>query len=190
MLIIRHTQSTGDDAHPGELSKISNCINAFRNGTSWTYGSTTVDFGEMNGGGMTLMAHIHGHEHAFCFSNGAGYLDIGFNASFAVPGVVNDYGLSVLSIDFINKKIYLDTIDGHTWCYNYNTNKLEIAIGETFQAAKSGLKGTVVASSSDTSVATCDGMVVTAEGAGNATITVTGSGGTYFEYPITVVTSY
>jgi hypothetical protein len=178
--MIRHTQSTS-------ITDLTNCINAFRNGNSWTYGETTVDFGEVNGGGMTFIAHIHGHEHGNVFSNGAGYFDIGENSAFATPGDASGYGLSVLTVDFANSKVYEDTIDGHTWCYDYADEKLEIAVGETFVAAESGLSRPVTASSSNTSVATCDGREVTAVGIGNATITVTGSDNSYYEYPITVV---
>ena len=181
VMMLRHTQSTG-------LVDLSNCINAFRNGTSWTYGDTIVDFGTMNGGGITFLAHIHGHEHMNCFSNGAGYFDIGENSAFVPVASLGDaslYGISVLSIDTVAGKMYEDTIGGSTWCYNYTTGKLEISVGSTFRAAPSGLSSPS-ASSSDTGVATCDGMVVTAVSAGEYTITVTG-GGVSFEYPIKVV---
>lgn len=181
VLMLRHTQSTS-------LTALSNCINAFRTGASWTYGNTSVDFGAMNGGGVTFLAHIHGHEHMNCFSNGAGYFDIGENASFVSLSSLGDaskYGISVLSVDMENGIIYEDTIGGKTWAYNYVTGKLEIQVGDTFRAAPSGLSSPS-ASSSDTGVATCDGMVVTAVSAGECNITITGSNGSYV-YPIKVI---
>lgn len=183
VILLRHTQSTS-------LTSLSNLINAFRNGTSWTRGGTTINFGTLNGGGMTFIAHLHGHEHQNCFSNGAGYLDIGFNSAFATPGNAAQYGLSVLSIDLANKKFYMDTIAGNTLRYNYNTNKLEVAVGVSFLVAESGLARPVSVTSSDTSKATVNDKTVTAVSAGDVTIRVTGADSNYFDYPISVVSSY
>ena len=184
VIIIRHTQSTS-------LTDLSDCIKAFTSGSSWTYGTTTVNFGTLNGGGMTFIAHIHGHEHGNAFSNGEGYFDIGENASFVGNAHVGDasyYGISVWTIDLLNRKVYEDTIDGHTWCYNYSTGKLEIVIGETFNAARSGLTSPII-SSSDTSIASCSGAVVTAVSVGECNITVS-DGTNSFTYPIKVVSGY
>ena len=184
VLMLRHTQSTS-------ITNLSSCINAFRQGSSWTYKGTTVDFGSVNGGGMTFIAHIHGHEHQNCFSNGAGYFDIGENAAFlgiSYLGDASKYGLSVLSIDTANSRVYEDTIGGQTWCYDYLSNKLLIAVGQRITPARSGLASPTI-SSSDSAVASVDGDKVVAVSAGNATITVSGTNGSYL-YPITVVNSY
>ena len=159
-IVIRHTQSTGStkSGHIGEPSIISDCINAFRAGSTWTYNDTTVDFGSntMNGGAMTLIAHIHGHEHGNVFSNGAGYFDIGVNEAFVEDTDLGDatkYGISVWTIDTINKKVYEDTIDGKAWIYNYANERLEIKVNDTFVCAESSLSRPVTASSSDRSKA-------------------------------------
>lgn len=187
-IMFRHSESTSADD-----GKVSQLINAFRNGTTFTYGTTTVDFGDMNGGGMSFMAHIHGHEHQWNYSNGVGYHDIGEQAAFVAISQLGDaslYGISVLSIDTVNNKIYCDTINGHTWCFNCTTNKLEMKVGEAIYAAESGLKRSVTASSSDASIASCTGLLITAVAAGDVTITVTGSDSNSYEYQIKVVEDY
>lgn len=143
---------------------------------------------------MTFIVHIHGHEHDYVFSNGAGFFDIGETMGCCSEdklGNASNYGISVWTFDLTDKKVYEDTIKGNTWCYNYNINKLEIAVGQTFIAAESGLAQPVVASSSDNNIATCDeNKVVTAVAPGDVTIIVTGSDNSYYEYPIKVVESY
>lgn len=186
VLVLRHTQATS-------ITDLANCINAFRSGGVWTFGTTTVDFSEMNGGGMKFIAHIHGHEHNWCFSNGAGFLDVGENKGYVNDSNLGDasqYGISVWSIDTAKGKIYEDTISGQTWCYNYITQKLEIVVGETTLMAESGLARPVTASSSDITKATCNNNTVTAVSVGDVTITMTGNNGDTYQYPITVVASY
>lgn len=188
VLVLRHTQSTG-------IVALSDCLNAFRNGTSWTYSGTTVNFGTMNGGGITLIAHVHGHEHMNCFSNGAGYFDIGEAAGFtSALGSADSYGISVWTIDTVNKKIYEDTIDGKTWVYNYAaaSGRLEIKRGDSFTAAKSGVSGTMTVSCSEPTIL-ISGQSVTIGNStplGNYTVTVTGSTSGSYNYLIKVVESY
>lgn len=183
VIMLRHTQSTS-------LTALSDCINALRNGTSWTYGTTTVNFGTMNGGGIEFMAHIHGHEHKYCFSNGAGYFDIGETSSYipaAQLGNLSKYGISVLTIDVTNKKIYEDTVAGNTWVYNFNSGRLEIKRGDTFECAKSGLSSPTASCSEPT--ITIDGMNVTIGNDtpyGNYTIVVS-DGTNSYNYLIAVV---
>ena len=183
VMVLRHTQSTS-------ITALTNCINAFRNGTSWTYEGVTVDFGSMNGGGCTFIAHIHGHEHQWCFSNGAGYFDIGENSSFVTLNYLGDaskYGISVWTIDTVNKKAYEDTIAGNTWVYDYDNGYAEIGVGEVISCAESGLSGTVTCSSSDNTIASCNGRIITGVSAGTAIITVSGSGGSSYSYLVKVV---
>lgn len=188
VIILRHTQSTG-------ISTLSGCINAFQTGGTWTYDGTTHNFSTINGGGMTVIAHIHGHEHGNCFSNGSGYFDIGENASFSSRlGDATTYGISVWTIDTTNQKVYEDTIDGKTWVYNYAaaSGRLEIKRGDSFTAAKSGVSGTVTVSCSEPTIL-ISGQSVTIGNStplGNYTVTVTGSTSGSYNYLIKVVESY
>ena len=183
VLILRHTQSTG-------ISALSGCIYAFSTGGSWTYDGTTYNFGTINGGGIPVIAHIHGHEHGNCFSNGSGYFDIGENAAFTTrPGQADTYGLSVWTIDTVGHKVYEDTIDGKTWVYNYGSGRLEIKRGESFNAAVSGLSKPITVTCAESSI-TCAGSVVTIGNAtplGNYTVVVSGNGSGSYNYLITVV---
>lgn len=170
VIVLRHTEATS-------LQTLSSCINAFQNGTSWTYGETTVDFGDVNGGGCTFIGHVHGHEHMNCVGNAKGFFDIGENIGCTTLNYLGDatkYGLSALTIDTINKVITEDAIDGSTWVYDYANNKILMNIGDTVRAAKSGLSNPTPASS-DTTVATCEGMIITAVGLGDADITLSSS---------------
>lgn len=182
-LMLRHTQATS-------ITNLANCINAFVNGSTWTYGETTIDFGDINGGGMTFIAHIHGHEHHYCFSNGAGFFDIGETISCTDNlGTATDYGLSVWSIDLANKKVHEDTIDGKTWIYNYESGRLELKRGDSFTVAKSGLGGTVTAACTEPTI-TCSNQTVTIgndTSYGNYTVQAVSSNGNFFNYLISVV---
>ena len=185
VIVIRHTESTS-------LSDLSDCINAFQNGTTWTYGTgesaIEVNFGTQNGGGCTFIAHIHGHEHTNCVSNAEGYFDIGENISsinLDKIGQADKYGISVFTIDTANKMIYEDNISGDTWMYDYSNNKIVMNIGDTIKAAKSGL-ASPTGSSSNTSVVTVDntdeGVIVTAVGVGEASVTVTKNSASFTYY--------
>lgn len=170
VVVLRHTEATS-------LTELSSCINAFQNGTSWTYGETTVDFGDVNGGGCTFIAHVHGHEHMNCVGNAKGFFDIGENIGCTTLNYLGDatkYGLSVLTIDTVNKIITEDAIDGSTWQYDYTNNKILMNVGDTIKAAKSGLSSPTP-TSSDTNVVTCSGMTITAVGSGDAEVTLSPS---------------
>lgn len=170
VIVLRHTQATS-------IASLSDCINAFQNGTTWTYGETTVDFGNVNGGGCTFIAHVHGHEHMNCVSNAKDFFDIGENIGCTNLNDLGDatkYGLSVLTIDTANKIITEDAIDGSTWQYDYANNKILMNVGDTITAARSGLSSPTP-TSSDTNVVTCNGMVITAVGSGDADVTLSQS---------------
>lgn len=186
VIVLRHTQTT---ASPQFVA----IADAFIGGTAVTVNGVTTDFGTINGGGIPLL-NLHGHEHSNCgYSNGAGHLDIGFkSAAVDVRNLGNAllYGLYVLTIDTVNKKLISDDINGESFVYDYINNIVELSVGQTIQVARSNISAFSAATwnSSNNSIATVSNGRVTAIEAGTATITGTeASAGVTVVYTVKVL---
>ena len=174
VMMLRHTECTS-------ITNLVNMINAFQNGTTFTYNGIDYDYSTINGGGCTFIGHFHGHEHQNCISNNPGFPDVGLDWTIVEYDDLGDstkYGINVLTVDSVNKLVWQDWIGGKSWCYDYANNKIVLNSGESIVFGRSGLGNGAYCESSDTSIATCDGLTVTAVGSGNCTITVYNSGGT------------
>lgn len=112
--IIQHISPTGLDSVKGYDNIMHSIITAFKNGGTVNYSINGTSYSKTFTGG-SFIGLLHGHTHKYEYTNNNGYNDIGFDCAvkdLKYLGTNNAYGLSIVTFDTVNRKIYDTQIGG------------------------------------------------------------------------------